>query len=396
MASKRPSGHADSIPAKRAKFDGRHATKLAPEETFDPLEADIAVGTARKKDVKLDGYASDSSEEGHGVKRAPTLENEAGPVDEDDDMFGEAPSKQADHVVRDKDKGGKGERFLELNEIQGQDFSTKTDYMDIVDDDEGDEDEEDDDDSVDEEVGALGKKRNAPKLDGFNMRAEMEEGKFDAEGNYIRTAKDQKDNQDDWLKDVSRKDIAAAREAVERRQQEESQRMQAEDERSVAELLAELIGYLDRGETLLEALSRLGATTGPKRKGHGKRGAGVDPTVAKQVERMTELANRLMADSQIDVYDTEKEGLARAYKRETGIDLPLPADDSKITLHDDTPTMWEFVWAGAEESINGPYDKDTMKSWLEDGLLTTDTATALVRRIGEITFIEASQALFNS
>lgn len=447
MSAKRTSTAAEAqnaLPAKRAKLDPRHPTMLAPEVTIDPLEEDIAVGTSRKKDVRLDGYDSDSSDEGHGVERIVGRETENGPGDggddaDDDDMFGEAPSAQAarhpgNHASSGKIPGKKQDRYLGLNDIQGQDFNTRTEHMDIVDDDDRDgksanDDDDDDDDSVDEEVGALGRKHNAPKLDGFNMTAEMEEGKFDEDGNYIRTARDQRDNQDDWLKDVSRRDIAAARDAVQRRAREEAERVgrqDAADEREpVMASLAKLLAFLDRGETLLEALARLGGTGGggPRQRrtasGSRKRGrpattaaaaSGEDAGAAEKVKRMTELANRLMAETQIEVYDTEREGLARIYQRETGDVLPVAGRGEAMDTDDrsgneqeeedpdddKTAGMWEFVWAGVEDAVNGPYDLDTMRSWLQDGLLNTESTAALVRRVGEVNFVEARPTLFDA
>lgn len=87
----------------------------------------------------------------------------------------------------------------------------------------------------------------------------------------------------------------------------------------------------------------------------------------------------------------------RAYKKETGEDLPVPSIviDDKVMQDQDTsqsaPKAWEFVWAGAEDQINGPYDTSTMRTWLSDGLLQSETSVALVRRLGEISFVEANE-----
>lgn len=368
--------------------------------SIDPLEEDIGVGASRKKNVNLDGYETDSSDEGHGVKRAPDLGDETGPVDDDDDMFGEAPSTGAVPVMQDRKKLSNTEQY----QVQGEELGTHSEFMDIVD--EGSQDEEDDDEeSVDEEVGALGRKKNAPKMDGFHMRAEIEEGFIDADGNYIRKAKDEKDNQDNWLKDVSRKDIEAARQAVEKREREAAEKSQEEDDTSVADLLAELITHLSRGETLLECLSRLGSasksnTKQSLRRKQNKKGKDALNKDVAVIERLTALASQLMGKTQIDVYDTEREGLARAYKRETGQDLPLPSTTDNIMKDDDDDDTndaenWEFVWTGAEEEVHGPYDSSTMKAWLEEGALSSDGNQALVRRVGEIAFVEASMAVFD-
>lgn len=388
--NKRPNVQSQAGPNKKVKLDELNPAHLAKTESYDPLEEDIGVGAARKKDVKLDGYASDSSEEGHGIKRVTDLSNEAGPVDDDDDMFGQAPSKDASHTAKDADK--KQPRFLDIGEIQGQDFKSRSEFMDIVDD---DAEDEEDDEEIDEEVGALGKKKNAPKLDSFNMREELEEGKFDEDGNYIRTAKDQKDNQDDWLQDVSRKDIQAAKEAVERRQREEMERDAVVDSVTLAELLTELIRFLDKGETLLEALQRSsGPSKRPKRR-KDRKSKGKDPEVdnSSSIKRITEVANQLMAKTELDIYDTEREGLIRAFKKETGEEFleTRSRDTDEIMLDNDQQDTWEFVWQGKEDVINGPYPTTTMLSWYDGGLLGSTTSIALVRRVGSDSFVPVSR-----
>lgn len=405
------------LPAKRQKID---TTKAGDnEEALEAMfEEDVGVGARRKKLVKDDGYESDSSNEGHGVEFAAN-KNSAANVEEedDDDMFGEAaPAESGKPTVPgidddDDDYDERNDRWAEEGQLK------QSEFMDIVDEnsDIAADQEEDEYDSDDKEVGALGRKVNAPKMDAYNMDAELEEGAFDEAGNYVRRKKDPKDSQDNWLKDVSRKDIEIAKEAVQRRHEEERERQrkeQKEDEVSVAELLAEIIGILDRGETVLECLARLGASTEPKRirRRHQQRSSSKMAGKETQkdvldVERITKLASRLMAKSQIDVYDTEKEALARLYKRETGTDLDLMEPGDEVMQDDENnetsaaageENCWEFVWAGAEDNINGPYDASTMKAWLEDGLLSSDGTHALVRRVGEITFVEADLAIFNS
>ena len=387
---KRPNVQSQAGPNKKVKLDELNPAHLSKTESYDTLEEDIGEGAARKKDYKLDGYASDSSEEGHGIKRVTDLSNEAGPVDDDDDMFGQAPSKDASHTAKDADK--KQPRFLDIGEIQGQDFKSRSEFMDIVDD---DAEDEEDDEEIDEEVGALGKKKNAPKLDSFNMREELEEGKFDEDGNYIRTAKDQKDNQDDWLQDVSRKDIQAAKEAVERRQREEMERDAVVDSVTLAELLTELIRFLDKGETLLEALQRSsGPSKRPKRR-KDRKSKGKDPEVdnSSSIKRITEVANQLMAKTELDIYDTEREGLIRAFKKETGEEFleTRSRDTDEIMLDNDQQDTWEFVWQGKEDVINGPYPTTTMLSWYDGGLLGSTTSIALVRRVGSDSFVPVSR-----
>ena len=64
------------------------------------------------------------------------------------------------------------------------------------------------------ELGAGGKKSHAPKLDAFNMKNEQEEGRFDAQGNFVRKAADPDAVHDSWLEGVSKKDMKKAKEAA--------------------------------------------------------------------------------------------------------------------------------------------------------------------------------------
>ncbi|ORY78640.1 hypothetical protein BCR37DRAFT_394577 [Protomyces lactucae-debilis] len=451
---KRPGASiAGSSSSKKVRFDAHHPNLLVSDDSdfggnadVDALfEADIAAPhahAARRHAVKLDGYSSDSSDD-QDEKRVASrdaLMSEAGPTDgtaarvspglaaadEDEDMFAEEPSSSA---VKDKGKGkamadaGKDSvRFLALDEIPGQEFEARHGMSGRGYDTDGfpahpghynpdeeelgdaaDEEDEEDDGSVDEEVGALGRKHNAPKMDAFNMKAELEHGQFDTDGNYIRQAKDVKDSQDVWLKDVSKRDIAAAREAMMKRQAEEEQRLQDSDEQAtVGTLLGELVSYLEKGETLLEALQRFGVLAGSRRKKSKKAAkrqtdvqdvatikTDTEQQAAHAIERLTLLASKLMGRMPLDLYELEREGLTRAYQRETG---EILAEQPSRTLiqYEELDKQYEFRYQGTEE-VYGPYGKDDLLAWQEEGqfaehacevrLMGTEDFTALTSSI---------------
>ena len=127
----------------------------------------------------------------------------------------------------------------------------------------GDEERDRVDSDMDEELGAGSKKKHAPKLDAFNMKQENEEGRFDDQGNYIRKANDPDAVHDTWLEGLSKKDMKKAKEAEEKREEERRKRAIADDQVLTSDILATLITRLERGETVLEALARLG--TGKKK-----------------------------------------------------------------------------------------------------------------------------------
>ncbi|PWY86880.1 hypothetical protein BO70DRAFT_360598 [Aspergillus heteromorphus CBS 117.55] len=398
--------------SKKPRFDLRNPSALAPDALEDDavLDAD-EIGRrgqqVRRKAINLDGYDSDSENEGFSARAdAKSKADKAKDDAEDDDMFAElqedfgAEDVDADDALR---KNKKTVRFLRDDEIEGQVASSKSggtlhadlrQGADTVGDDEeesesdvGDEERAKLDEGLDEELGAGAKKKHAPVLDAFNMRTEQEEGKFDDQGNYIRKAVDPDAVYDSWLEGVSKKDIRLAKEAADKREEERKEKDKQSDSVLTADALKILITHLERGETILEALARIGKGAQRKPKWQANRNknrkkqqvAGTedsemtdeDPKEAARkqaIDAITGAADILMTRGQAEVYDTEREILTRQYRRETGeawVDPPLgdsgPAEES--------PTMWEFRWSDARDGgiIHGPYDSNAMESWKNAG-----------------------------
>ncbi|KAE8388320.1 hypothetical protein BDV23DRAFT_159484 [Aspergillus alliaceus] len=390
--------------SKRPKFDLRNPSALAP----DALEEDAILDAdeigrrgqqVRRKAVNLDGYDSDSENEGFDARAEAQAKNKQKEDAADDDMFAElqedfgAEEIDADEALR---KSKKSVRFLRDDEIEGQVASSKgggtlhadlrkgADKVDAEDvESESDVAEEDRarvDEDMDEELGAGSKKKHAPLLDAFNMRAEQEEGKFDDQGNYIRKAVDPDAIYDSWLDGVSKKDIRRAREAAEQREAERKERDRMDDSVLTGDVLKTLISHLERGETILEALARLGRGAQKKPKWQNKRNKNRkamedtemtedDPKeVARKqaIDAITGAADILLTRGQGEIYDTERELLTRQYRRETGEDWVDPLSQD---TRDDTSTMWEFRWSDARDGgiVHGPYDSATMESWRNAG-----------------------------
>jgi CD2 antigen cytoplasmic tail-binding protein 2 len=239
---------------------------------------------------------------------------------------------------------------------------------------------------MDEELGAGSKKKHAPKLDAFNMRAEQEEGRFDEAGNFVRKAYDPEAAQDSWLEGISKKDMNKAKEAQDMRDAELKARERAEDAIMTSDVLSTLITHLDVGETPMEALVRYGKTapkkqakTWSKKKGGQAMDIDADPaqeaaaTKAKEaIDSITECASRLSDRGVEDIYDNAREQIMRQYKRETGEEWKNPHPDS---------VQWEFHWLNAPEGdVNGPYDQATMQAWEQAGQFA---AGAEFRRVGD-------------
>ncbi|KAJ3475236.1 hypothetical protein NLG97_g9530 [Lecanicillium saksenae] len=224
--------------AGRPRRDGEASTcetrpRWRPDAREDDaiLDADVIGGSAATKRgaVNLDGYDSDSDNDtfnarAEGRKKGKVDINEqldnydskashGGPSaaknddDDDDDMFaaadGEDREDEDDDPAATADKKKKVQ-FMDTNEIEGQDQKSKSGGTIHLDDDESSDAESEkelaaQEEDVDEEVGAGGLKRNAPKVEAFNLNAEMEDGRFDDQGNYVRKAGDPDAVHDNWL-----------------------------------------------------------------------------------------------------------------------------------------------------------------------------------------------------
>ncbi|KAK7722092.1 hypothetical protein SLS64_000028 [Diaporthe eres] len=446
--------------SKRVKFDVRNPSALAPDSRDnDDADADDAAvldadvigkgpGATKRGAVNIDGYDSDSENEtfddraerrgarsgngGGDVDIADKLDNydrnlrngDAGAQgpgngadgDEDEDMFA-ADDDDADEqdandpaAPRTTSRGKKGKevRFLDAQKIEGQESTSKSGGHIHLDEQNASSDDEEDvelaiqEEGVDEEIGMGGLKRNAPKIDAFNMKNEQEEGAFDEAGNFIRKAVDPDAVHDRWLEGVSKKEMKRAREAHEKREAELRAARKEDDSLLTQDLLRSLILRLERGETPIEALARLGRArkSEPKKvpkwklkklKGketkdggdadamdvdHGKEPE--DPAQARVKEAInviTEAADKLLAREYADVYETERELLVREWQDEAGERWrePTPAAEATTSAGGGSSAgaakMWEYRWTDGRdgESVQGPYDGPTMKAWQDAG-----------------------------
>lgn len=248
-AQKRSATSGEQQPPKKLRFiDPSDDPVNFAEEVDGALENPSA---KRKGRVRNEGYESDSSDDGEGVvySRRKDEAGEAG--GDDDDMFsmGEREAKKNDQGTPSQKK----EEFLRLGDIEGQEFNES-----------GHESESDDEGEPEDEDDAMRKKQGGMgyEMSSFNMREEMEEGKFAADGTYVKTF-DPHAVHDRWMDGVDEKEIKIARRR--KRQQDKMQRekMRAEEREleqsgGKSALEIQLVGMLKRGETVLEALQRLG------------------------------------------------------------------------------------------------------------------------------------------
>jgi CD2 antigen cytoplasmic tail-binding protein 2 len=399
---------ADEPSAKKPRFDPRNPSTLAPDadDEEDPvLEADvIGKGAGIKRNaVNIDGYDSDSSTENFNT-RAEARNKKPAPArddDDDDDMFaGEGEDDDQAVEARSDETKKKQLRFLDHDEIEGQEEDSKagghvaadftkgpkdaTEDVESSSESGDDEDRDKVDSDMDEELGAGSKKRHAPKLDAFNMSAEQEEGRFDEAGNFVRKAYDPDAAQDSWLEGISKKDMLKAKEAQDMRDAEQKARERAEDAIITSDVLSNLITLLEVGESPMEALVRYGKAAPKKQKSSysKKKNAkameiDADPSqeaaaakAKEAIDAITECASRLTDRGVDDIYEAPRETIMRQYRKETGEDWKNP-----------NPVQWEFHWLNApEDAINGPYDQATMQAWEAAGQFS---AGAEFRTVGE-------------
>lgn len=416
----------DGAPSKKPRFDVRNPSALAPDALEDDaiLDADVIGGRGqqvRRNAVNIDGYDSDSDNEGFDARADAKAKNKQArsKAEEDNDMFADLAEDFKDGDDSEGDdtrKGGKKKavRFLDGDEIEGQvhdsksgghvsaDFSLNgnangkgkgkavidNDVESSTDSDVDDEVRAEVGDDVDEEVGAGGKKTHAPKLDAFNMRSENEEGRFDDQGNFVRKAADPDAIHDTWLEGVSKKDMKKAKEAAEKRDEDRRKRNAQDDAILTSDVLKRLIPMLERGETVLEALARLGKGRDRKPKWQSKNKnknkkkqehdiadaemAEEDPAEVRRkeaVEAITAAADLLLTRGQPEIYEAERELLVRQYRRESGEEWTEPDPDETNMQNQTESKMWEYRWADARDGggTYGPYEGSIMTQWNEAG-----------------------------
>jgi CD2 antigen cytoplasmic tail-binding protein 2 len=432
----------------------------------------------RKGRLVTDGYASgdsvdseldeaemeDDDDEGVGRKgaRATAIERQRGESDEeDDDMFAE-PGAGKKSKEGDAQRGA-GKKFLSLGDIEGQEFGTGDRVSDEEDADPELELEDEEADSDDDEAAAAERtpptspggtvqrreKRERSKagmgftLDGFNMKAEMQQGRFDDQGNYTANAADPHAEHDVWLQGhYSRKGIRAAREAKARREKEDNERRKRAEEEALGEEESkrELCLLMEPGETVLEALQRFGAQAKKKqkpkagaRRARNEASAGAEDTpmdaassskngaastessadaaaaeaAGDALAKVTSLASSLMSRfSLLDIYDETYEALLRSVRRSQleGADWdPSRARRAAAAAAAEAASeaasaplderSFVYRWAPAylaatsaapapDVEVFGPYPAADLKEWAASGYFGEERERILLREQG--------------
>ncbi|KAN0065310.1 hypothetical protein ACQY0O_001146 [Thecaphora frezii] len=448
----------------------------------------------RKGRLITSGYESESSDEEDGGTHRRKAERKAKSGsysqneddDDDEDMFGEKDG--ADRDADDDSGKGKGKqqkRFLQLGEIEGQEFSSKSrdrgqesDVDGSGDSDEGQDpdlelEESDGEEAEPIDLNALGEKtpptspggtplraaemsrkgknkasktRRGPgiKITGFNMKEEMQTGKFDEEGNYVENARDPHADHDVWLSgNYSRSKIRAAREAQRKRERElqEKEAREQQEDNDEDEVKKRLVEHMMRGETVLQTLQRLGKEA-KKHKPAGERkqrpskqkpvitgqdmdvdgAAGASAAERSQekapavlhLEDVTHLSSVLMSRfGQMHIYDQAYEGLLSDVRKSglvrANFDPASRFEQSDAGSADASATVagglgsafparqWEYKWSPSylaaaarstgsavapEVEVFGPYPEGDIRAWQQGGYFGDDGDRILLRPAG--------------
>lgn len=387
-------------------------TKRGRDE--DDFEEELDAPNTRSR-VIVDGSDSDSGDEEGGSHRARWAKKDGDGAkdnnDEEDDMFAAAdkpepkPAKEA-------------ARTLKLSEIDGQEFGGRTlEHSDDEDNDELDPeyalvrenaDTEYQDANADAERTPPGSPRERQKrgmgfkIDGFNMKSELANGQFDEEGNYTWNKRDPYAQSDRWLEgNYSRKQIRAAGEAQRSRQLREQQRAREQQAKypTEAHALKALAEILEPGESVLEGLQAAGAA----KRSNGARAA--------QLDLFTDLTAVLMSDfGLMNIYDETYEGIVRQVRR-AGI-VPQDWDPNRReTQADASPDLdtrtFEYKWAPSylaamarangsnvdpETRTFGPFPRDDLVSWAQQGYFGADRENIRVRQCGHTDWLSWADA----
>lgn len=386
---------------KKPKFNPRNPTLLNdttddPEEDPDSVLDLDEIGAGARKNrrgaVKVDVYESDTS----GDEKPVQAKDE----DDDDDMFGGDEEKEK----KEETKGKKKVNFVKLEDIAGQEFEEDEDK-----DESGDSDDEgaipdmgipNDDAPLDDEGVPLPRaSKKDPKMTGFNLKDDMEEGAFDEDLNFVRKTVDAEAVHDNWLVGMKKSDIKKAAEAHEAREKARKEKEEAERKIPTYQVLSDLISYLERGETPLEALARLQSAAKRKRNANGKGlswrekkklkkapvGEGEDSEMREApetkpeteeektdrlrvelIEKITEATDRLLTRGQREIYEETRESLMRQYARLTGEEWVEP---KALEAEKEEVTDWEYRWTDGRDDgqIYGPYPAETMRAWEQHG-----------------------------
>ena len=205
----------------------------------------------------------------------------------------------------------------------------------------------------------------------------------------MRKAADPDSVHDKWLDGLSKKDMKKAAEAHEKRELEARRQRMEDDNLLTMDILKTLILCLEKGETSLEALARLGkGLPKPKKvpkwklKKQNKGGEGMDVDEAEKpadpeqsrrkeaIAAITDAADKLLGRNHLEVYDEERELLIRKWQREDGRGL-VRAVEERMPRRTPRPHTGSLGGTDGRDGADkqGPYDGGHDEGLARCGLL---------------------------
>ncbi|KAL8176608.1 UNVERIFIED_CONTAM: hypothetical protein K2H54_036918 [Gekko kuhli] len=301
-----------------------------------------------------------------------------------------------------------------------------------------DSDEEDDDDEGDDEgrgskydilasddvegqESATIDYEDGVRITPFNLQEEMEEGHFDSEGNYF--LKKEAMIRDNWLDNIDWVKIKEQPPGRQKAPRDSAEDDEEEDDDSLEvgqtpldkrQLLEGMVDLVQPGETVARAIQRLGDKGGTKSTGRQRRpwsrlkaeeAEPVEegdpqklgsPERKEQLERLSGLADQMVARGVYEIYQETREKLAlrlRALDHPPAApsapepELDMFAEDiDEAKLGEKTAVaaggeerqsgsdnvlsevMWEYKWENTNTSeLYGPFSSSQMQDWVSQG-----------------------------
>ncbi|KAJ1965446.1 hypothetical protein GGI12_000783 [Dipsacomyces acuminosporus] len=358
--SRSTSSNIDGIVSSSAVYSGNGIDGEYDNDVGDELAADITTGRRRRK-INLDGYGSDASDQDEVGNLSDISDEEEGKQEvwksdedhEDEDMFTDEVGNSAggSSAMGDQATDKKRKRRLDAEDAERQEADSalpaKTDRIRYT----------DRKGKSPDYANANGlESEDETKLEPLNMEGNLEEGKFDAQGNFIWNKKDPQAYQDDWLQGLSSDAIEKAKDSKEKqdKQQLANERDLSKrwDSISNDDIIVAVINMLQPRETVLNALARIGGPKKKAKKRWGKKAANkasgnaTDADSAKEAERkkkideLTELADQAMARGMVNIYEDTYEQFVRQMRVTGRIhDDWQPGEALSTAVTPDNPTV---------------------------------------------------------
>ncbi|XP_078363184.1 CD2 antigen cytoplasmic tail-binding protein 2-like [Oculina patagonica] len=259
------------------------------------------------------------------------------------------------------------------------------------------------------------------KITPFNLKEEMEEGHFDAEGNYFE--KKEEVIRDEWLDSLDWVKIKERGDQVRKYMSDDSKFEDADEPAEQINKMKEILGIIKPGETVLKALRRLGGKESGRGKGSSA-SARWQPKAKKQkaleadsehaasqedkqtLLKLTELADYLLQTGSFGIYQDTYEKLAHKVKTLEENQKAVDEDDAleaafrqgggegeetvmetessgntKTETPNEDEVYWQYKWENNKTAtVYGPYSSTYMLIWNEQGCFGDGV---WVRKVGE-------------